>query len=404
MNISELMIVSGEAATAKPSDAAGAIRTSLLFVIAALLGGAGWSGRPTLHCLALLFPFLYLLSRRRLDSLSAFFYYAAATWPVIPGSHAFFRTGPVLPILIWAAVTVLGATPWILFYNRKSVSISAVAALVALALPPLSLVTVAHPLIAAGQWFPATRWFGLGLPLVLIAGYRRLGVFATIATLVGASIATHAIFARPSPDPRILAVNTESGGTPERDLSGPALETQEASIQRLALAHPDSLVILPESLIPNWSPIHETRWASTFALLKQRHTGLLIGTTIPIPNTEANRNVLLSRGFTEHLSYVQRVPVPLGMWHFEDDHDGFPLMLRFPPTIRVWNRRAGVLVCYEQFVVWPALVTLAHNPEMLIAPSNIYWASKTTIPAIQHLAARDWADLWAIPLYEASNR
>lgn len=406
MNISELMIVSGEAATAKPSDAAGAIRTSLLFVIAALLGGAGWSGRPTLHCFALLFPFLYLQSRRRLDSLGALPYYAAATWPVIPGSQAFFRTGrnPIVPILVWAALTVLGATPWIVFYNRKWLPIAAIAAVVVLALPPLSLVTVAHPLIAAGRWFPGTHWFGLGLPLVLIAGYRRLGVFATIVALVGASIATHALFTRPIPDPHIIAVNTEFSGAPGRDLSGSAAEIQEASIQRLALAHPDSLLILPESVIPNWSPMHEARWASTFSLLEQRHTGLLIGTTIPIPNTEANRNVLLSRGFTEHLSYVQRVPVPLGMWHFEDDHDGFPLMLRFPPTIRVWNRRAGVLVCYEQLVVWPALETLAHNPEMFIAPSNIYWASKTTIPAIQHLAARDWADLWAIPLYEARNR
>jgi hypothetical protein len=26
------------------------------------------------------------------------------------------------------------------------------------------------------------------------------------------------------------------------------------------------------------------------------------------------------------------------------------------------------------------------------------------IPANQHLAAQDWADLWAIPLYEASNQ
>jgi len=404
MNISESIIVSSEVATAKTASVPGSIRTSLLFVIAALLGGAGWSGRPTLHCFALLFPFLYLQSRRRLDSLSALFYYAAATCSVIPGSHAFFRTGPILPILIWAAVTVLGATPWILFYNRKSVSISAIAALVALALPPLSLVTVAHPLIAAGRWFPGTHWFGLGLPLVLIAGYRRLGVFATIVALVGASIATHSLFTRPSPDPHIIAVNTEFSGVPGRDLSGSAAEIQEASIERLALAHPDSLLILPESVIPNWSPMHEARWASTFALLKQRHTGLLIGTTIPIPNTEANRNVLLSRGFTERLSYVQRVPVPLGMWHFGGEHDGFPLMLRFPPTIRVWNRRAGVLVCYEQFIVWPALETLAHNPEMLIAPSNIYWASKTTIPAIQHLAAQDWADLWAIPLYEARNR
>jgi hypothetical protein len=46
---------------------------------------------------------------------------------------------------------------------------------------------------------------------------------------------------------------------------------------------------------------------------------------------------------------------------------------------------------------------MARGPEMLIAPSNLYWARNTSIPAIQHLAAQDWADLWAIPLYEARN-
>ncbi len=76
---------------------------------------------------------------------------------------------------------------------------------------------------------------------------------------------------------------------------------------------------------------------------------------------------------------------------------GFPLSLRFPATIRVWNRRAGVLLCYEQLAFWPAVETMARNPEMLIAPSNLYWARNTSIPAIQHLAAQDWADLWAIP-------
>jgi predicted amidohydrolase len=138
--------------------------------------------------------------------------------------------------------------------------------------------------------------------------------------------------------------------------------------------------------------------------LKRQHTGLLIGTTVPIPDTEANRNVLLSRGYTERYSYVQRVPVPLGMWHFGDEHHGFPPMLRFPPTIRVWNHRAGVLICYEQLLVWPALESLARNPDMLLAPSNLYWAAGTPIPAIQHISAQDWADLWAIPVYEASNR
>jgi len=168
--------------------------------------------------------------------------------------------------------------------------------------------------------------------------------------------------------------------------------------------NPGTLLLFPESIIPSWNGMHETRWASGFMQLKQQRTGLLIGTTIPIPNTEANRNVLLSRGHTERLSYVQRVPVPLGMWHFGDKRRGFPLMLRFPPTIRVWNRRAGILVCYEQLAFWPAIQTLAHNPDMLLAPSNVYWAANTPIPAIQHVAAQDWADLWAIPLYEANNR
>ena len=92
--------------------------------------------------------------------------------------------------------------------------------------------------------------------------------------------------------------------------------------------------------------MHETRWASVFAQLKRQRTGLLIGTTIPIPNTEANRNVLLSRGYTERLSYVQRVPVPLGMWHFGEQRRGFPLMLRIPanhPRLESSRRGTGLL-------------------------------------------------------------
>jgi hypothetical protein len=392
--------------TPRSFEAKNATRTALLFAISGAIGGTGWSGQPSLHCLALLFPFVYLHSRSRLDSLSALFYYAAATWVVVPGSQAFFHSARnlLLPILIWVALTLLGAAPWIIFYNRRWLPVSAIAAIVVLALPPLSLVTVAHPFIAAGQWFPGTRWFGLCLPLVLIAAYRQAGHLGVITILIAASIVTHARFERPSPDPRIVVVNSKFDITPGQHLSGSALEVQEASLQRIALTHPDALVILPESIIPDWSPMHEARWATTFALLKEQHTGLLIGTTIPIPNTEANRNILLSRGLTERLSYVQRVPVPLGMWQPGSEHDGFPLMLRFPPTIRVWNRRAGVLICYEQLIVWPALQTLAHNPDLLIAPSNVSWASKTTIPAVQHITAQDWADLWSIPLYEASNR
>jgi hypothetical protein len=382
------------------------VRTTILFAASATIGGAGWSGDSALNYLALLFPFVYLHSRRHLDSLCAVFYYAAATWSVIPGAQGFFQAGHnfVLPLAFWAALVALCSAPWVCLFSRRYLPLSAIAALAALALPPLSLVTVAHPLIAAGHWFPGTRWFGLGLCIILIAAYRRFDVAMTLIVIIAASIATHARFHRPVPDPHIVAVNTNFGGATAHDEVDSRLELQEQSIQQIALAHPDTLLIFPESIIPNWNGMHEARWASTFAQLKQQRTGLLIGTTIPIPNTEANRNVLLSRGYTERLSYVQRVPVPLGMWHIGERRSGFPLMLRFPPTIRGWNRRAGVLVCYEQLTFWPAIETFGRNPEMLLAPSNLYWAANTPIPAIQHVAAQDWADLWAIPLYEASNR
>ena len=381
-------------------------RTAILFACSAAIGGAGWSGHTALNCFALLLPLVYLHSRRRLDSLCAVFYYAAATWSVIPGAQGFFRTGHnfVLPLATWATLVALCSVPWVCLYSRRYLPVSTIASLAVLALPPLSLVTVAHPLIAAGHWFPGTRWFGLGLTIILIGAYRQFGTAMTLTVLIAASIATHARFQRPVPDPHILTVNTHFGGQSPHDDVDSRLDLQERTIEQIALAHPDALLVFPESIIPSWNGMHEARWAFVFAQLKQQRTGLLIGTTIPIPNTEANRNVLLSRGYTERFSYVQRVPVPLGMWHIGERRSGFPLMLRFPPTIRVWNRRAGILVCYEQLAFWPAIETLAHNPDMLLASSNVYWAANTPIPAIQHVAAQDWADLWAIPLYEASNR
>jgi len=371
-----------------------------LFAIATLIGGLGWSGNPALHFMALLYPFVYIHSRRRFDTLSAAFYYAASTLPVISGAQSFFQTGHYFgkPIAIWIAITALSSLPWILFYHRRFLPLSAIAALLALALPPMGLVTVAHPLIAIGLWFPGTRWFGFALPLVLIAAHKRLETPLVFAVLILASLAIHARFARPMADPHIVAVNTNF-----ESKVGSGAQATEHRLQQIALAHPNALLIFPESVIPDWSAAHDARWASTFAQLSAQRTGILIGTTIPIPNTQANRNVLLSRGFTEHLSYVQRVPIPLGMWQLGESHRGFPLSLRFPAAIRVWNRRAGVLLCYEQMTFWPAVETMARDPEMLIAPSNLYWARDTSIPAIQHLAAQDWADLWAISLYEARN-
>jgi hypothetical protein len=303
-------------ASASSKQDHGFLRTVVIFATVAILGAFGWSGHSSLNCLALLYPFVYLQSQRRLDTLSAAFYYAGATWSVIPASRDFFATGanPTKPFLMWLALVLLSSLPWFVLYSCRFLPLSAIGALILTALPPLGLVTVAHPIIAAGSWFPGTRWFGLGLPLVLLSCYRRLGIVVCLAVLSAASVIDHIRFHRPTQAVDIVAINTQFGHTAAVQL-GLDSQARELALQQIVLAHPNALVLLPESILPGWSSIHEARWSGTFAQLREQHTGLLLGTSLPIPHSNANRNILLSRGYTEHLSYVQRVPVPMGMWY-----------------------------------------------------------------------------------------
>jgi hypothetical protein len=188
-----------------------ALRTTALYVGAAVIGFLGWSGSVHLAWISLVFPFLYLHSRRRLDTLSAAFYYAGATWSVMPGASVFFgnNASHLLPILLWLGCVALGSLPWIALYHRRFIEVSALVALVVLALPPLSLVTVAHPLICAGQWFPATRWFGILLPLFILLFYRWLGPGYTAAVLLASVVVTHVRWVPPTADPQVATVFRE---------------------------------------------------------------------------------------------------------------------------------------------------------------------------------------------------
>src|SRR5690349_14983835 len=115
------------------------LRSTALYVSAAVIGLLGWGGSTHSALLSLTFSLLYLQSRRRLDTLLAAFYYAGATWSVMPGASLFFgdNASRLLPILLWLGCIALGSLPWIALYHRRFIEVSALAALVVLALPPL---------------------------------------------------------------------------------------------------------------------------------------------------------------------------------------------------------------------------------------------------------------------------
>jgi hypothetical protein len=98
----------------------------------------------------------------------------------------------------------------------------------------------------------------------------------------------------------------------------------------------------------------------------------------------------------------QRVPVPVAMWNpfrsasAQSDWFGSGLVL-------IGSERAGIVVCYEQLIVWPMLMTMANRPTVLIAPANDYWVKGTTIPRFQHTAISSWARLFGLPCLFAVN-
>jgi hypothetical protein len=351
------------------------------------------------------FPFAYVLTpQKRYAAGATVAYYAAATPSIVAGTIGYlgFHVSSVLyGLLFWAVAVLCGSLPWILLYHRRCAPLSAIAALTILILPPLSLITVGHPLTAAGRCFPGLAWAGLLIPIAALLCFRKAWGIPTAITCIILGIAAHRVSQQPPRDPAIVVVNTTFGNPL---LNNRDLLQQTSALLNTALAHPGQVLLFPEAAFPMWSRDTDTYWKAFLNQLARQHTSVIVGTSLPVPHTNANYNTLITRGYGLHGAYVQRVPVPFMMWQPGSRSTGYPSQLRAFSYMDVRGRHAAVLLCYEQLLAWPALQSLARHPEMLLAPSNQYWAARTNIPAIQHVAVQNWADLFGIPLYEAHNR
>ena len=112
-------------------------------------------------------------------------------------------------------------------------------------------------------------------------------------------------------------------------------------------------------------------------------------------------NVMVVRGMQTAV-VQQRIPVPMAMWNpFRRDTARMDLF--GAGVVQIGTARVGILICYEQLIVWPLLMTMIQHPTVLIAPANDYWAMSTTIPTFQRTATRAWARLFRIPCLIAVN-
>jgi hypothetical protein len=62
-----------------------------------------------------------------------------------------------------------------------------------------------------------------------------------------------------------------------------------------------------------------------------------------------------------------------------------------------------MLVCFEQFVSWPAFQTAFEDPDVVLAPANLWFAEGTNLNAVREVTLWSWAALMGWPVVEAIN-
>jgi hypothetical protein len=376
---------------------------------------------------------------------SAFAYYAAALWAMIPGLEAYWKSEPLIPLLLWIFTALLLSLPWTVAWTCHRVQYlwRAPLALVATIVPPLGIVGLASPLMGAGYLSPGAGWTGLAivalLPGMLLSmqslRLRARGVVIGLAA--GVCIACHVSYSGDAKPPSgWMAINTDLG-----DVSKPFQDFAAARfIQEKAAETSARVLIFPESVVPRWSEATEAFWHQSIDRCRTRGQILAIGAGLPdkplrndrerlndlrtydfgeaievlklgsmrtihgptrSPLSERVDNALLLVG-AESATFNQRVPVPVGMWR-PFSKGSVPLHLTAPGVLVIDQQRAAVLICYEQMLTFPILASMLQHPTVIVGISNTFWVDHTTIPRYQANALRAWAKLFHLPYLLAVN-
>lgn len=381
--------------------------------IAGSTAAVAWSGHLAAIPLSLVAPLLvYQAKSRKHAYASMFCYYAAASWPVIPGARAFFglQGTPLSGLFLCLAAAALLALPWGSLFTRARgrTALSVPLCILLTAIPPLGIIGWASPLLSAGVLFPGSKWFGLALIFVFLSIFRFKPAQSVLCLTLFALVFQFQ-YTQPQLPAGWEAVNTNYGGSGQGDTNFTTEYNTHQSMQSTILESRAAVLLFPEHLVTNWNESTEVFWGDTLTSVATQHRTILIGAGINQPGDSRNPfhqnsylNVVLARGEDNTALYQERIPIPIAMWKPFGD-EGVPLNLFARGTIHVHNQNAAVLICYEQIVVWPFLSSALQHPTILLTTANDYWAKDTWIPAIQQSSTASWARLFHLPALSATN-
>lgn len=380
-----------------------------LAAIAALVGGWSWSGTLTGMFAAPLLAYLWGVSGSRSRAfVIAFAYYLAAGQGVISGAGVFFADASPLPhplpgLLLWIGYATVLSAVWGALWAPTNRPARLLAVLLCIAIPPIGVIGGFSPLLAAGTYFPGLGWSGLALAALWFTGLavaRR--PFLITLPFIAIAIAANAYYVAPVV-PDWTAMNTSLGRATLVEAQYERMESLQRQVSAWSTSSKSGAVlVLPELVGDDWS-MNATWWNRIDRRLRERGQTVLLGAYKPVPHGKQYENLIVTIGSDAHKEIRARVPVPISMWKPWAD-DGALTHWSGDGILTVAGKRTAVVVCYEQLLMWPVMVSMMQKPDVLIAPANDWWATKTKIPEMQQQAVQAWSRIFSVPFIWATNR
>ena len=301
----------------------------------------------------------------------------------------------------WAGLALVLSLPAVLA-PRKRPALGVVVAVAIVAVPPLGLVGLGSPILAAGALFPGWGWIAIALTLAfygLSAWRAKATVLAQIVMMAWAMI--HLPLPAPKPPADAWAATTYMSGQPPKDLDAAYNRQDRAkTLATAALKQGAKVVVLPEGTDRMWSAGQAFYWRDVTELARREHAQVLVGAYTDRWHHERSNGLV---DLASDRLYPARMSIPIAMWAPWRARGSFPLRMNANQPIPTAHGQAAYLICYEELMLWPlAMQEATGHPALLISAAN-QWFDTGWMLRPQTRSVRIQARLWGLPLIRAVN-
>ena len=388
-----------------------------LISISAVIGFVGLSFCPELSPLILAVPVLWTLALTRYAAFAVMLAYnLAVSRGLFHGAAVFLSEihtpaeAAMLYILMPFGVSLPFGAFWSEKKGRKAVGI-VLAFLAAYVVPPVALIGIVNPLMAAGTIFKGWGFAGLAFTLVIYsacAASKRAAAWFLCVIAAFTVLPSQKWYLPQIPD-GIIAIDTSFG----RLGSGSFNFTRDYERANMVFADlknrigwdalPD-IVVLPETIAGRLNDVGLELWKHELEKLFGNETTVLFGAELPTDDGRKYDNAILMLHNGEISVSRQRIPVLYSMYRGPFAKTGANLYLLGDGILKLADeRKAAMIVCYEAFLTWPFLVSMFHKPDLIVCAANLWWCRETSLPVTQKNAVSLWALTFGVPAVFVRN-